>query len=149
MSVQPHVAKPATDPAASALRSLEWLTVASLVFYLASVVSNYRVSQVPSTAFEGFPVGEPPAGAFVVGAVVGLIIVVGLYALVLVPLRRRHREAWFAGMILSTIGIIHGVLSAVVTPGAFWLGVPGLLLIVVNALWLYVAMRPGVRESLD
>lgn len=144
MSVQQH----ATHAATAGLGALQGLTVASLVLYLASVVTNYRVSQVSSTAFEGFPLGDPPAGAFTVGAVVGLVVVLGLYALVLLPLRRGHREGWYAGMILATFGIIHGALSALVTPGSFLLGLPGLVLIVVNALWLFVALRPGVRESL-
>ena len=131
------------------VRPLLGLTVASAVLYLATVVSNIATSQVTHRAFAGAPFDSPPSGAFWLGAVVGLILVIALYAAVYIPLRKHHREGWYTGAILATIGLIHAALSAVVAPGNLLLGLPGIALIVVNAAWLVIAFKPGLRESMD
>lgn len=141
-------ARPVSPDAGRFVRILLGLTVLSGLLYLATVVSNIVTSQLTHRAFAGAPFDTPPTGVFWLGAVVGLILVVALYVAVYVPLHKRYREGWYAGAILATIGLIHALLSAVVAPGNLLLGLPGIALIVVNAIWLVVAFKPGLRESL-
>ena len=141
-------ARPVAPETDRFVRMLLGLTILSGLLYLATVVSNIVTSQLTHQAFAGAPFDTPPTGAFWLGAVVGLILVIALYVAVLVPLHKRYREGWYTGAILATIGLVHAALSAVVAPGNLLLGLPGIALIVVNAIWLVVAFKPGLRESL-
>ena len=124
------------------------LTIVSGVLYLTTILTNIVTGQITHRAFEDAPFGAPPESAYWVGAVVGLILLVGMYLAVYIPLRKRLREGWYAGAVFATVGLIHAALSAVVAPGNLLLGLPGIALVVVNGIWLFIAFRPGVREGL-
>ncbi|MBD2761324.1 hypothetical protein IEE92_01955 [Kocuria sp. cx-116] len=137
------------DPEAdNHVRKLLTLTVVSGVLYLTTIITNIITGQITHKAFEDAPFGAPPEGLYWVGAVVGLILLVGMYMAVYIPLRKRLREGWYAGAVFATVGLIHAALSAVVAPGNLLLGLPGIALVVVNGIWLFIAFRPGVREGL-
>lgn len=61
------------------VRKLLTLTVVSGLLYLTTVITNIITGQVTHRAFEDAPFGAPPESAYWVGAVVGLILLVGMY----------------------------------------------------------------------
>lgn len=130
------------------VRTLLTLTIVSGVLYLTTILTNIVTGQITHRAFEDAPFGAPPESAYWVGAVVGLILLVGMYLAVYIPLRKRLRKGWYAGAVFATVGLIHAALSAIVAPGNLLLGLPGIILVIVNGIWLFVAFRPGVREGL-
>lgn len=66
------------DPAVDDhVRKLLTLTIVSGVLYLSTVITNIVTGQITHRAFEDAPFGTPPAGAYWVGAVVGVILVTG------------------------------------------------------------------------
>lgn len=107
--------------------------------YLTTIITG----QLTHKVFEDAPFGAPLESLYWVGAVVGLILLVGMYMVVYVPLRKRLREGWYAGAVFATAGLIHAALSAVVAQGNLLLGLPGIALVVVNGIWLSIAFRPG------
>ncbi len=130
------------------VRKLLTLTIVSGVLYLTTIITNIVTGQITHRAFEDAPFGAPHESLYWVGAVVGLILLVGMYLAVYIPLRKRLREGWYAGAVFATVGLIHAALSAVVAPGNLLLGLPGIILVIVNGMWLFIAFRPGVREGL-
>lgn len=108
------------------VRKLLTLTIVSGVLYLTTIITNIITGQITHKAFEDAPFGAPPESLYWVGAVVGLILLVGMYMAVYIPLRKRLREGWYAGAVFATVGLIHAALSAVVRRETFSLACPAL-----------------------
>jgi hypothetical protein len=139
-------------PVTGALRLLLGLTLLS--FGLSVLDSLAETFTGPPTlpvldgmaAIPGVPGGEPA----VVVMLLGQVVTAALYALVWFGLRDRRQWAWALGLVFCSLAVLGDVFNLAVyllgghlTPALSTSG-----LIVVNAAWLVVAARPGVRAAL-
>ncbi|MFI7581192.1 hypothetical protein [Kocuria kalidii] len=99
---------------------------------------------------EEIAVAEQTGGVALISGIVTLVIALGLYALVYVFLKKGKNWARVLGIvlsILSVIGTLIGVLGALAYGGSgIVLLVLGLLLVVVNVLWLVTAFKAPVKH---
>ncbi|MFI7480824.1 hypothetical protein ACH9EU_00230 [Kocuria sp. M1R5S2] len=140
--------RPAAPPPSADLRLLLRLTVASFtVSVLGSAVGFVTMPEQGATG-----AGAMGTAFTVAMFLVGVVVSAGLYAVVYFPLRERRQWAWIVGIVLASMAILFTLLNLVlffaVPVGSTLSLVPALLKVAVDAAWLVVAVRPGVRAVL-
>lgn len=125
------------------LNEIVGLIVASTV----DMTERYREMGLSA---EEIAVAEQAGGITVVSGIVTLVIALGLYALVYVFLKKGKNWARVLGIVLSVlsvVGTLIGILGAMAYGGlGIVLLVLGLLLVVVNVLWLVTAFKAPVKH---
>ena len=142
-----------TDPPrTAALRLLLGLTLLSFGFSVLDSLAETFTGPPTLPVLEGMAAipGVPGGELAVVVMLFGQVVTAALYALVWFPLRDRRQWGWALGLVFCSLAVLGDVFNLAVyllgghlTPALSTFG-----LILVNAAWLVVAARPGVREAL-
>lgn len=139
-------------PMTGRLRLLLRLTVLS---FAANVLETFVRAltgpvALPGTEGLGWMPGLPGQELVVAVTLSGLILTAALYAIVWFALRAQLQWGWVLGLVLSSLGILHGGFDATVLllEGHVLAALSTLLLMAVNVLWLGVAVRTEVRDAL-
>lgn len=149
-----------TPPTTPDLRLLLRLTVASFALSVLGGLIGYAASSEQLAAAPGVPfLGT---GFVLVSVLLGIGFNAGLYALVYFPLREQRQWAWILGIVfasLTVLGTLVNVVLFLAVPAVPAMSgvqgamqplhlLPAALKLVVDVVWLVVAVRPGVRAAL-
>ncbi|GAA1763950.1 hypothetical protein [Kocuria aegyptia] len=141
------------------VKRLLTLTLVSAAVYLLNDIVGLVVAATADTAAmyremglsaDQIAAAEQTGGIATVTGIVMLVIALGLYALVYVFLKKGKNWARVLGIVLSVlsvIGTLIGLLGAMAYGGlGIVLLVLGLVLVVVNVLWLVTAFKAPVKQ---
>ena len=154
--------RPDVATAPPELQRLLTLTLVSAGLYLLSQLVSLFTADAASTAdalqeqglsaAEAASLAEQTAGVAMITSIAVIVVALVVYALVYVFLRKGRNWARVLGIvlaILSTLGVLLGLVTTALV-GLSGLGVVGLLLglvlVVVNVLWLVTAFKAPVKE---
>jgi hypothetical protein len=139
-------------------RLLTLTLVSAAVYLLNDIVGIIAATTVDSTEMyremglsaDQIAAADQASGIGQITGIVMLVIALGLYALVYVFLKKGKNWARVLGIvlsILSVVGTLIGLLGAMAYGGlGIVLLVLGLVLVVVNVLWLVTAFKAPVKE---
>ncbi|MEX5261337.1 hypothetical protein [Kocuria sp. CPCC 205263] len=141
------------------VKRLLTLTLVSAAIYLlndivgliaATTVDTTEMYREMGLSADQIAAADQTSGVATVTGIVMLVIALGLYALVYVFLKKGKNWARVLGIvlsILSVVGTLIGLLGAMAYGGlGVVLLVLGLVLVVVNVLWLVTAFKAPVKE---
>ena len=139
-------------------RLLTLTLVSAAVYLLNDIVGIIAATTVDTTEMyremglsaDQIAAAEQASGIGQIAGIVMLVIALGLYALVYVFLKKGKNWARVLGIVLSILSVVGTLIGLLVAMAYGGLGIVllvlGLVLVVVNVLWLVTAFKAPVKE---